>query len=111
MTDPAIEAAARAMFAGDVRTKWDEMSERAKEPFYMAARKAIAAYEVAAWRPIAEAPRDGTFVLCALRSGHITIMRFCRDDYWRRDVFSELRQTPQWFRPLPLSPPQEDERG
>ena len=56
------------------------------------------------WLPIDTAPKDGTFVLCALESGHISILQFCRDGYWRRDVFSELKRAPTHWMPLPEPP-------
>jgi hypothetical protein len=69
---------------------------------YQIATAAIAAME--GWRPIEEAPRDGTFILCALPSGHVTILQYCREGRWRRDVFSELALQPSCWRPLPAPP-------
>jgi hypothetical protein len=56
------------------------------------------------WSTIETAPRDGTFVLCALPSGHVAISQFCRDGYWRRGAFSELSPAPTHWMALPKAP-------
>lgn len=59
-----------------------------------------------AWRPISEAPRDGTFVLCAHPSGHINIMQFSpEDNKWRRWVNNDYHDwKPTHWMPLPPAP-------
>jgi hypothetical protein len=58
----------------------------------------------AKWLPIETSPKDGTFVLCALRYGHVTILQFCSEGHWRSGVFSDARQVPTHWMPLPEPP-------
>ncbi|CAI9119573.1 DUF551 domain-containing protein [Brytella acorum] len=63
MTDPRIEAAARAMCGrfneGDASI-WDDLPNSDREYYREAARVVLEAADAAAWRPIESAPRDGT---------------------------------------------------
>lgn len=57
------------------------------------------------WRPISTAPKDGTFVLCFHESGHINVMQFCSDGYWRATVLDRLHKWhPTHWQPLPAPP-------
>jgi len=57
------------------------------------------------WRPIAEAPRDGTSVLLGW-SGHDdwTCTAYWNGDAWSADNFLEWMTQPTHFRPLPPAP-------
>lgn len=79
MTDPRIEAAARALF-NKVRAKvtversvsicdYDEILDSDKEYWREDARICLAAADAAAWRPMSEAPRDGTVINVLLPEG------------------------------------------
>ncbi|WP_281700978.1 DUF551 domain-containing protein [Acetobacter malorum] len=74
MTDPRVEAAARAMFdrskaevlaAKGFTSSYDyaEISEKDKEYWRDMIRPIIAAADAAAWRPIETAPRDKEIIL------------------------------------------------
>lgn len=66
--DKAIEAAAEAM----ARHEIDDYGQRDVEIYIPLATVAISAYQAASgegWRPISEAPKDGTLVLCAFSGG------------------------------------------
>ncbi|MFP2873705.1 hypothetical protein ACLEIY_15925 [Acetobacter tropicalis] len=78
MTDPRIEAAARAMFdrskaevlaAKGFTSSYDygEISEKDKEYWRDMIRPIIAAADAAAWRPMSDAPRDRTEILAKTR--------------------------------------------
>lgn len=67
MTDPRIEAAARAICEyahqceGEL-VQWHEITEALRGAARRYALRALAAADAAAWRPMSEAPRDGTYV-------------------------------------------------
>lgn len=86
MSDPrqaAVEAAARALMAED--HDFADMADATAT-----AQTAIAAYERALWRPIEEAPRDGTRVL--VKSG-----KWIGIAYWQKDPSMwEEEDVPCW---------------
>ena len=55
-------------------------------------------------QPIETAPKDGTYVLCAHKGGHINILQFTNigGGYWRNE---HGRWSPTHWMPLP-EPPQ-----
>lgn len=64
--DKAIEVAAEVLFReSGTQVLWKDAGREAHKIWIDAARAAIAAYERAMWRPIEEAPKDGTPVLVA----------------------------------------------
>lgn len=68
---------------------------------------AITAYERAMWRPIAEAPRDGTRVLMyAPAAGGEYPTSTQRVDMWRNGGWWQMRPAQPYthFRPLPAGP-------
>lgn len=57
------------------------------------------------WLPIESAPKDGTFVLAVQPSGHIAIMQWCVDQFWRvRSDDPAHYWTPTHYMPLPAPP-------
>ncbi len=65
------------------------------------------------WRPVAEAPKDGTFMFCQTASGFQIILQFCQDGYWRRDARDDGKHGawhPTHFIPLSALGVPEDER-
>jgi len=54
-----------------------------------------------AWQAMDVAPRDGTFVLCQMESGHIKIMQFCQDGWWRQNADEGAEFDPIYWQPLP----------
>lgn len=74
----------------------------------------IRAMQAAAqWQPIETAPKDGTFILCAHKSGHINICRWHveipnyekSDAYWRARVYEgEGLWKPTHWMPLRTAP-------
>ena len=70
MTDPQIEAAAEALWQAECmraaskprNITWEDAGSKVHETWRFMARAALEAAEAVAWRPIAEAPRDGTVV-------------------------------------------------
>ncbi|MBS1014452.1 hypothetical protein [Acetobacter persici] len=67
MTDPRIEAAARAIGKIDWPVDWDELYPDIQDDLRNYARAAIEAADAAAWRPMASAPRDRTEILAKTR--------------------------------------------
>ncbi|MFT9441072.1 MAG: hypothetical protein ABF593_04835 [Acetobacter papayae] len=63
MTDPRIEAAARALFGDRV-----DASSGTREYLFEEVSKALAAADAAAWRPMSEAPKDRTPIIAKTRS-------------------------------------------
>lgn len=72
MTDPRIEAAARAIFEyahqceGD-SVEWHETTEALRGVARRYALQALAAADAAAWRPMIDAPRNRTDILARTR--------------------------------------------
>lgn len=67
MTDPRIEAAARAIceYAHECEgesVQWHEITEALRGVSRRYALRALEAADAAAWRPMSEAPRDGTVI-------------------------------------------------
>lgn len=62
MTDPSIEAAARAICSEIFYMDWNNADVSRKDECMAASRVALAAADAAAWRPIASAPKDGSYV-------------------------------------------------
>lgn len=59
------------------------------------------------WRAIETAPTDGTFILTATDSGHISIRQWCVDKYWRSHLEGEpvkMVLHPSFWMPLPDAP-------
>lgn len=80
MTDPLVESVARAMheLALDDE-KWEELPQDDREAYLLLAHSAIAAYrKMTGWRPISEAPRDGTVFLvdCEIVDCDMTLAYF-----------------------------------
>lgn len=72
MTDPRIEAAARAIceYAHECEgesVQWHEITEALRGVARRYALRALAAADAAAWRPMSEAPRDRTDILAKTR--------------------------------------------
>ena len=79
-------------------------------------RRALEAAEKAAWRPISEAPKDGTVFLvperavgsrvnvqpCAWMQDRLTGSLF--GEAWRNPLSSQFALSPTHFRPLPTPP-------
>lgn len=59
-----------------------------------------------AWQSVETAPKDGTFVLIGMPSGHVTIAQFCQDQYWRSHVSQAPWEafTPKWWARVPSVP-------
>lgn len=113
MTDPRIEAAARAMCGrfneGDASI-WDDLSNSDREYYREAARVVLEAADAAAWRPIETAPH-GELVVLAWReslNGQWSFEIGYASHGWRNDVASNISHhgsATHWM-PLP-APPQE----
>ena len=78
MTDPLIEAVAKAIRAAHTGIPCDE-SDRAynqhsliREAYDHLASAALSAVQAHQWRPISEAKKDGRDVLLFTKDGHIT---------------------------------------
>lgn len=60
------------------------------------------------WRPIEEAPKDGTWALCLHWSGHIDIMQYATvDNFWRSHISQDplkRESVPTHWMPLPKPP-------
>ena len=104
--DAAIEAAARALCKLDGKIA-DAMLESYSPPatfplwrqYEPAARAAIAAYERALWRPIAEAPKGVAVIVAA--DGVVGEASQEEEGVW---VVEDAFYAPTRFRPLPAPP-------
>ncbi len=102
VTDKQVEAAVDAWFSADPLLQLRSKRMRAT----------LEAAEQAAWRPISEAPKDGTRVL-VLTKGSMHSAIFDRiDNCWRVIPKTATRTvpvpgTPTHFRPLPKGPSDE----
>ena len=119
MTDPRIEAAARAM-AGD---HWNATDfggtsngcdpEEEREYWMDQAKIALDAADPAAWRPIEEAPKDGTHLWGFVPGrGMMVICWREGDEFWswgRWVTDKDLRDKcePTHFQPIPAPPIEE----
>ncbi|KXV12594.1 hypothetical protein [Gluconobacter oxydans] len=96
MTDPRVEAAARAVK--------DAMLRQGKSPDARdLAQAAIKAADAVAWRPISEAPRDGTTIL--LYDDHLDRMEAgwtFEGDLWQPTGMPHKQSINHW---MPLPPP------
>lgn len=90
--DEIVEIMARAAHdAVPYRPAWEAAYDYERNIFRHEARATLSALtaagcEVVQWRPIAEAPTDGTYVAGRMMSGHLAFMQFCADGYWRTRV-------------------------
>jgi hypothetical protein len=101
ITDKMVEAACAAYYPGSP-FKHSHVEIRLM-------RAALEAADAAAWRPISEAPKDGTRILVATKNAIHSAVHDRVDDVWRvlpRKITSivPVPGTPTHFRPLP-SPP------
>jgi hypothetical protein len=79
MTDAAREAVARAICDSDgLEGGYDALTEPARAAYCKVASAVIAAYEAAQWRPIEEAPTDGTFFLACCGKWRPFVAHFYR---------------------------------
>ena len=126
-TDPRIEAAARAIHLWDsdnLPLPWAEVPGRIKKRRYEQAQAALAAAaDRAAWRPIEEAPKDGTSVLLYAECSHqVELLSFKEPivltGYWDEIDQAWCSTTSTWegpffepthFQPLPAPPTEEIE--
>lgn len=101
ITDAMIEAGARAIVGS---SPWN--IENARD----IAKAALVAAEKAAWRPIEEAPDDGTPILVTGGAKHGQQVNCVPADggWWRMQI-GQLSAIPTHFRPLP-TPGEPDER-
>ena len=68
MTDPRIEAVARALFSTtEGEYTWETLQVFYKNVWLKMAFAALAAADAAAWRPMSEAPKDRTDILAKTR--------------------------------------------
>ena len=110
-TDPRVEAAARALAEVDDRV-WSQMNAALREDWRRWARNAIAAADRAAWRPISEAPKDGTRITLAVAGGRVWPQCWWRKmqrvpDRWESFI-GRVPINPTHWMPLP-SPPESSE--
>ncbi|GBQ46536.1 hypothetical protein [Acetobacter ghanensis] len=75
MTDPRIEAAARAICSEIFCMDWNNADVSRKDECIAASRVALAAADAAAWRSIESAPRD-TNILTHYEDGRVMADRF-----------------------------------
>lgn len=105
----AIEAAAKAAYEAEWGTCPSSAPNKMLDQYLRVMEIGIAAYEAALWRPIEEAPTDGTWVILQTNSvqdlpAFTTCAYYDPDAGWCVD---ELREAIA-FRPLP-APPQDPE--
>lgn len=99
MTDKAIEAATQAL-----KLYWS----KGLVNFEDAAKAAIEAYEAVMWRPIEEAPKDGSSVLLVINNKEVVDV-VQGIGHWTTHngggwTWYGIAGTPTHFRPLPTPP-------
>ncbi|MGL4296911.1 MAG: hypothetical protein ACRCTG_14460 [Aestuariivirga sp.] len=107
VSDAQVEAALREMFAG---MDWLDSPDIMKLSVAGRMRAALEAAEKAAWKPIGEAPKDGTWFL-AFQNGETYPCQFHEEEPeeyaglkgWL-DLFNRSFEEPTMFRPLPTPP-------
>lgn len=127
MTDPRIEAAARAMYEQDSHDwPWGKVGPETHNIYINAAKAALAAADRAAWRPIEEAPKDGTPVMAwvnIIDRGELTarvlypkvrlkdgVWQYRHENGWARLTLSRLsKRIPTHFQHRPAPPTEETE--
>ena len=131
MTDPRIEAAARAYYwslteAVTGETPTERQWKIVRETALRAMAAALAAADRAAWRPIEEAPKDGTPVMAwvnIIERGELAarvlypkvrlkdgVWQYRHENGWARLTLSRLsKRIPTHFQPLPAPPTEEIE--
>ncbi|MFT9070889.1 MAG: DUF551 domain-containing protein [Acetobacter orientalis] len=107
MTDPRIEAAARAICAEFMKDGKAVGAARlcTQDAFIDLARVALAAADTAAWRPMSEAPKDGTRILILKTTGRVSVALFADDDWQGDDCY--CYHDPDFlthWQPLPTPP-------
>lgn len=113
-TDAQIEAAARSDAAFDGRG-WEAMARTDRDRYLARSRAALEAAERAAWRPVSEAPKDGTPVLVCGAENRPDKMDVAEWHYWANGHcycwategalnMQPLDPPPTHFRPLPAPP-------
>lgn len=114
--DPAIWEALKAYCATEPRIP---VSAKQAADRYARMQAAIAAYEQAKWRPIADAPKDGTSILISSENwrtvwrGYYRAAGIAMDseierfgEGWTRENYCDSNLQPTHFQPLP-EPPKE----
>jgi hypothetical protein len=121
ITDRQVEAAAKVIFlkwasafrCGGAGWKWEDQGETRQSQWCDTARAALEAAEAEAWRPISDAPRDGTRVLL-WEPTYAEVGWFDTEPQFDLPPegcwFTGLHMThPTHFRPLPASPKETDD--
>ena len=105
MTNPRIEAAARALYENTVGLEWPrDADDEARADYYEDARIALAAADAAAWIKISDRlPGDGQEVLISTRDGIIINDKFNLDDEGGYFDCADAEDVTHW-RPLPAPP-------
>ena len=110
MTDPRIEAAARAIVAHyNPNDEFDSQFSYHKETDFKIAEIAIAAADAAAWRAIESAPPEETILACGGNLSYPTTVSWSGlpgEPWWtdsQEDHHEEI-DTPTHWQPLPTPP-------
>ncbi|KAA8387660.1 DUF551 domain-containing protein [Acetobacter sp. DmW_136] len=105
MTDPRIEAAARALYENTVGLEWPrDADDETRADYYEDARIALAAADAAAWRPIETAPQDGTHILVPMKFIGADVVSYELGAWRETTNMLRLKDEPTHWQPLPAPP-------
>ncbi|GAA3668859.1 MULTISPECIES: DUF551 domain-containing protein [Acetobacter] len=106
MTDPRIEAVARAICKEFMKNGKALGAARlcTQDAFFDLAHVSLAAADAAAWRPIASAPKDGTLILVTVKHIGCDVVSFWGTGWRETTNGLMLRDEPTHWQSLPTPP-------
>ena len=99
MTDPRIEAAAR-----ELKRLFSDDESTTDDTWIACAKCVMDAADVAAWRPMSEAPKDGTLILVTVKHIGCDVVSFWGAGWRETTNGLMLRDNPTHWQPLPKPP-------
>lgn len=107
MTDPRVEAAARAICSEIFCMDWNNADASRKDECMAAGLAALTAADASAWWPMSEAPRDGTLMLVSVKHIGCDVVSWWGAGWRETTNGLALRDEPTHWQPLPAPPKDE----